>query len=185
MFLVMWRLRKWEETHFGTSLTLFWKTPSHHSWEDLDQGLFKAEVKLGKRKPFVCVSSFTPKWHRKNTREHFQIGKTPIQQRQKFHERSGCQTSCLAQVCQRKKVRSWLRNFTTWLTIKHGGLTAERGDLTGSWPYTLNLNGQLSINSEDVLVANMMNHRDVELGIGRVSRDVIGVNPQISRIAQG
>ena len=65
--------------------------------------LFKAEVKLGKRKPFVCVSSFTPKWHRKNTREHFQIGKTPIQQRQKFHERSGCQTSCLAQVCQRKK----------------------------------------------------------------------------------
>ena len=59
MFLVMWRLRKWEETHFGTSLTLFWKTPSHHSWEDLDQGLFKAEVKLGKRKPFVCVSCFT------------------------------------------------------------------------------------------------------------------------------
>jgi len=47
------------------------------------------------------------------------------------------------------------------------------------------LNGHLNINSEDVLVANMLNHRDVELAIGRVSRDVIGVNPQISRIAQG
>jgi hypothetical protein len=94
--------------------------------------LFKAEVKLGKRKPFVCVSSFTPKWHRKNTREHFQIGKTPIQQRQKFHERSGCQTSCLAQVCQRKKSQKLTSKFHNMVNHQTWGLTAERGDLTGS-----------------------------------------------------
>jgi hypothetical protein len=29
------QMNLWEETRFGTSLTCFWKTPSHHSWEDL------------------------------------------------------------------------------------------------------------------------------------------------------
>ena len=106
MFFVVWRLRKWtcEKKLVLERVWLAFERPQVTivSWEDLDQGLFKAEVKLGKRDPFVCVSCFSPKWHRKNTREHFQIRKTPIQQRQKFHERSGWQTSCLVQVCQRK-----------------------------------------------------------------------------------
>ena len=63
MFFVVWRLRKWtcEKKLVLERVWLAFERPQVTiiSWEDLDQGLFKAEVKLGKRKPFVCVSCFT------------------------------------------------------------------------------------------------------------------------------